>query len=63
MKHGPAACRGKGLARYMSRGSIRFQPLPIGTAREVFPQQLARWVWSKAGLPVIRPNGKFAATF
>jgi hypothetical protein len=29
---------GKGLARYVSRGSVRFQPLPIGTAREVFPQ-------------------------
>src|SRR3989442_8063536 len=29
---------GKGLARYLSRGSVRFQPLPIGTAREVFPQ-------------------------
>ena len=29
---------GKGLARYLRRGSVRFQPLPIGTAREVFPQ-------------------------
>ena len=28
---------GKGLARYL-RQVIRFQPLPIGTAREVFPQ-------------------------
>jgi len=29
---------GKGLARRLSRSSARFQPLPIGTAREVFPQ-------------------------
>jgi hypothetical protein len=29
---------GKGLARYLSYSSVRFQPLPIGTAREVFPQ-------------------------
>ncbi|MDQ3773076.1 MAG: hypothetical protein M3461_01125, partial [Pseudomonadota bacterium] len=29
---------GKGLARYLSHGSARFQPLPIRTAREVFPQ-------------------------
>jgi hypothetical protein len=29
---------GKGLARYLSQCPARFQPLPIGTAREVFPQ-------------------------
>lgn len=29
---------GKGLARYQDRIPSRFQPLPIGTAREVFPQ-------------------------
>jgi SNF2 family DNA or RNA helicase len=29
---------GKGLARFLSISSARFQPLPIGTAREVFPQ-------------------------
>ena len=29
---------GKGLARCLDRDSARFQPLPIGTAREVFPQ-------------------------
>ena len=29
---------GKRLARYLDRSPARFQPLPIGTAREVFPQ-------------------------
>src|SRR3990170_7985047 len=29
---------GKGLARCLSYCPARFQPLPIGTAREVFPQ-------------------------
>src|ERR1019366_8919600 len=29
---------GKGLARYLGVSPARFQPLPIGTAREVFPQ-------------------------
>jgi hypothetical protein len=29
---------GKGLARYRAQGSARLQPLPIRTAREVFPQ-------------------------
>jgi hypothetical protein len=29
---------GKGLARYLGRSPARFQPLPIRTAREVFPQ-------------------------
>ena len=29
---------GKGLARCLGRCLVRFQPLPIGTAREVFPQ-------------------------
>jgi hypothetical protein len=32
------ALSGKGLARHLSSGSVRFQPLPIRTAREVFPQ-------------------------
>src|SRR6266850_4393593 len=29
---------GKGLARCLGHGPARFQPLPIGMAREVFPQ-------------------------
>ena len=29
---------GKGLARHLSCSPVRFQPLPIRTAREVFPQ-------------------------
>ena len=29
---------GKGLARSLNHCSSRFQPLPLGTAREVFPQ-------------------------
>ena len=29
---------GKGLAQQLGRHPARFQPLPIGTAREVFPQ-------------------------
>ena len=29
---------GKGLARFLGKFPARFQPLPIGTAREVFPQ-------------------------
>src|SRR5215475_3982034 len=29
---------GKGLAQYLEYPPARFQPLPIGTAREVFPQ-------------------------
>jgi len=29
---------GKGLARYLDEDPARFQPLPRGTAREVFPQ-------------------------
>ncbi len=29
---------GKGLARFLGKSPARFQPLPIGTAREVFPQ-------------------------
>jgi hypothetical protein len=29
---------GKGLARCLGVSPVRFQPLPIGTAREVFPQ-------------------------
>ena len=29
---------GKGLARYRAQGAARLQPLPIRTAREVFPQ-------------------------
>jgi len=32
------ALPGKGLARYLGQCPARFQPLPIGTAREVFPQ-------------------------
>src|SRR3990172_8601673 len=33
-----ASMSGKGLARCLSYCPARFQPLPIGTAREVFPQ-------------------------
>ena len=29
---------GKGLARFLGKFPARFQPLPIGTVREVFPQ-------------------------
>jgi hypothetical protein len=29
---------GKGLARFLGKFPARFQPLPIGTAREVSPQ-------------------------
>jgi len=35
---GPSLLPGKGLARYRAQGSARLQPLPIRTAREVFPQ-------------------------
>src|SRR2546427_1135316 len=35
---GVGSLSGKGLARHLSYGPVRFQPLPIRTAREVFPQ-------------------------
>jgi hypothetical protein len=38
---------GKGLARCLAVFPVRFQPLPIGTAREVFPQAARPVVFSE----------------
>jgi len=38
---------GKGLARFLAMYPVRFQPLPIGTAREVFPQAARPVVFSE----------------
>src|SRR2546427_12662005 len=59
-KPGVGSLSGKGLARHLSCGSVRFQPLPIRTAREVFPQAAHPVSF---GERVMRRVERMAATF
>lgn len=57
---------GKGLARFLGRFPARFQPLPIGTAREVFPQAARPVVFVERVMSPCDADGHFheyASTF
>jgi len=50
---------GKGLARFLGKFPARFQPLPIGTAREVFPQAARPVVLIERVMSLCDANGRF----
>lgn len=54
---------GKGLARFLRKCLVRFQPLPIRTAREVFPQAAHPCGIRRKGYESSRYVGHFHESF